>query len=63
MDKLFKKEWFKVSEYPSDFIPNGAEIFVGVDYGLEPSYTVKGFHDPETGEIHIQECSLDIEDK
>jgi hypothetical protein len=52
--KLFKDEWFKESDYPTDFIPNGAEIFVGIDYASPDSdCTVKGFY--IDGEFHIQE--------
>lgn len=55
MEQMFKKEWIKTSDYPSDFIPAGAKVFVGVDYGSpDGDYTVKGFYDPKTGEIHIQ---------
>lgn len=56
MSKVFNKDWLKISEYPSDFIPNGAEVFIGIDYASpDGDYTVKGFYDPKTGEIHIQE--------
>lgn len=58
MEPVFKKEWFKASDCPRDFIPAGAEIFVGVDRGSpDGDYTVKGFYDPKTGELHIQEFS------
>lgn len=53
---VFKKEWFKISEYPSDFIPSGAKTFIGIDHASpDGDCTVKGFYDPETGEFHIQE--------
>jgi len=56
MEPMFKKEWIKISEYPSDFIPNGGQVFVGIDYGSpDGDCTVKGFYDPVTGEYHIQE--------
>jgi len=29
---MFKKEWLKPSDYPRNFIPNGAQIFIGVDH-------------------------------
>ena len=56
MKQVFKKEWFKASDYPADFVPKGAEVFIAVD----PAYpdgdcTVKGFYDQKTGEFHIQE--------
>jgi len=54
---MFKKEWIKASDYPENFVPNQARIFVGVDMGSsDGDYTVKGFYDPATGEFHIQEC-------
>ena len=56
MEKPFKKEWIKISEYPADFVPKGAEVFVGVDQGSPyGDCTVKGFYDPNTGAFHIQE--------
>ena len=53
---IFLKEWFKRSEYPSNIIPVGAVPVVAVDYGVDGAdHTVKGFYDPSTGELHIQE--------
>ena len=53
---VFKKEWFKVSECPSDFIPFGAAVIIGVDRASpDGDCTVKGFYDPKTKEFHIQE--------
>lgn len=52
----FKEDWFKVSNCPSDFIPSGAKVFIGIDHASpDGDCTVKGFYDPETGEFHIQE--------
>ena len=54
-DKMFCEEWFKTSEYPADFIPKGAAIFVGVDLGSpDGDCTAKVFYDPETGEYHTR---------
>lgn len=33
MEPVFNKEGIKTSEYPSNFIPAGVEVFVVVDYG------------------------------
>lgn len=44
----------KVSDCPTDFIPAGAKIIIGVDMA-DDDCTVKGFYDPKTGEYHIQE--------
>ena len=42
------------SEYPRDFIPNGAKVFIGMDPGSkDESCTVKGFC--LDGVYHIQE--------
>lgn len=54
-DSLFDPDWFKSSDYPSDFIPAGAAVILGVDMATDEDYTVKGFFDPSTGEYHIQE--------
>lgn len=52
----FNQEQVAISEYPSDFIPAKAPIFVGMDLGSpDGGCTVKGFFDPNTGEYHIQE--------
>jgi hypothetical protein len=57
-DEVFRKEWIKTSEYPGDFVPKGAEIFIGVDQGSpDGDYTAKGFYDPKTGEFHVQEVT------
>lgn len=51
--KPFKK--FHISEYPSNFIPKDAKIFVGVDMGApDGDCTVRGFRDVD-GTFHIQE--------
>ena len=47
------REWFKKSEYPADFVPNGGNVFIGVDLAKDGSEcTVKGFY--KDGEYHIQ---------
>ena len=62
MKQPFKKKWFKASEYHSNFIPKGAEVFIGVDYGSpDGDYTVKGFYDPSTGVFHIIEVGNEKE--
>lgn len=48
---------FSESPYPSDFIPAGAEIIVGMDHSAEGDCTIKGFYDPATGQTHIQEVT------
>ena len=58
MEHPFKDLRIKTSQYPRDFIPKGAEIFVGIDHGSpDGDCTVKGFYDPQTGEFHIQEVT------
>ena len=53
-NSFFKKEWVKPSKYPSDFIPAGAEVFIGVDQGSpDGDCTVKGFY--KNGVFHVQE--------
>ena len=59
---MFKKEWLKPSNSPSDFIPNGAEMFIGVDRASpNGDCTVKGFY--KNGEYHIQEVQQGLTDK
>ena len=59
---MFKKEWLKPSDYPSDFIPIGAEVFIGVDKeSPNGDYTAKGFY--KNGEYHIQEVQQGLTDK
>lgn len=53
-EPLFKSEWIKLSEGPSNYIPKDAEIVIGVDYSTGVDCTVKGFID-EDGSIYIQE--------
>jgi len=50
---------FNISEYPKDFIPAGAKIFVACDPAApgDSACTVKGFYDPSTGELHVQDVS------
>lgn len=61
MDQVFDKKSLRKSEYPSDFIPAGAELFIGFDRGSDDGdYTVKVFYDPKTGETHIQEFGPNI---
>lgn len=45
----------KGSGCPTDFIPAGAKIIIGVDMAKDGDCTMKGFYDPKTGEYHIQE--------
>ena len=54
-DKFFKSMDIPISDYPKDFIPKGAEVFIACDYATGVDYTVKGFYDLNTGEYHIQE--------
>ena len=50
---FFKIDQIKISGYPSDFIPAGAELIVGIDEGSpDGGCTVKGFF--KDGEYHIQ---------
>lgn len=49
---FFKKEWFKVSEYPSNIIPADAKEFSI----HEDDCTVKGFY-ASNGDVHIQEIN------
>jgi len=55
--KPFDSKW--VSSYLDNFIPSGAEVFIGIDMATGADYStevkVKGFFDPKTGEYHIQE--------
>ena len=44
----------KISEYPVDFIPDGAQIIISVS----TDYIIKGFYDPKTGEYHIQDEAI-----
>lgn len=54
--KPFNKDWFKISEYPSNLVPKGAKIIIGVDPASpDGDCTVRGFYDPKTGELHVQE--------
>lgn len=55
MSDVFDGSKIKVSDYPTDFIPAGAEAIIGVDYSEDGDCTVRGFYDPNTGELHIQE--------
>lgn len=55
-DAVFKKEWFKISEYPSNVIPADAKMFTIT----EDDCTVKGFYDLN-GDVHIQEIDCDAE--
>jgi hypothetical protein len=45
------------SPVPHDYIPRGGVIFCVTDFSGsgEAGVTVKGFRDPVTGDIHIQE--------
>ena len=53
-DAMFKKEWFKTSEYPSNIIPSDAREFTIT----EEDCTVKGFY-AGNGDIHIQEINYE----
>lgn len=53
--KEFDTSKIKESDYPTDFIPAGAEIIVGVDHSDIGDCMVKGFYDPKTGSYHIQQ--------
>lgn len=55
MSDVFDERKIEISDYPSDFIPEGAVVILGVDYSKDGDCTVKGFYDPKTGEYHIQE--------
>ena len=55
MSDVFDGSKIKVSDCPADYIPDGAEAIIGVDYSDDGDCTVKGFYDPKTGEYHIQE--------
>jgi hypothetical protein len=51
--EFFKKDWIKTSDYPADFIPDGAKLFTGVDEGPpDGDCTVKGFY--KDGQCHVQ---------
>lgn len=57
------KSLVRPSEYPSNFIPSGADAFVGYDKSIKGSdYTVKGFYDPKKKEFHIQEEGVNLKD-
>lgn len=58
MSDVFDGSNIKVSDYPADYIPAGAEIIIGGDYSKDGCCTVKGFYDIKTGEYHIQEVVL-----
>ena len=47
------REWFKKSEYPSDFVPKDGKVFIEVDHAKNGSdCTVKGFY--KDGKFHVQ---------
>ena len=53
MTPLIDPSWIKVSDYPDNLLPAGS---IAIDQASEDGdCTVKGFYDPKTGEIHIQE--------
>ena len=43
----------KISEYPPNFLPANTIPISATDE--ESGYQVKGFYDPSSGEMHIQE--------
>ena len=47
------------SDWPANIIPAGARILSAHEAGC----TVKGFFDPATGQIHIQEIEVAHHDK
>lgn len=53
-DAVFKKEWFKISEYQSNIIPADAKEFTIT----EDDCTVKGFY-TANGDVHIQEINCE----
>lgn len=63
MSDVFDASKIKESGHPSDFIPAGAVTILGVDVSKDGDYTVKGFHDPATGEYHVQEVVHNDQDK
>ena len=53
MTNLIDPSWIKISDYPQNILPAGS---IAIDQASENGdCTVKGFYDPKTGEIHIQE--------
>ena len=51
--EYIRPEWFIISDWPENLIPNGGEPFCFA----EDNYTVRGFYDKVTGEMHIQEIT------
>jgi len=53
-NNFFNLKDLPISDYPSNYIPRDAEIFIGIDYAKEDGdCTVKGFRDKD-GAFHIQ---------
>ena len=51
--EYIRPEWFIISDWPENLIPVGGEVFCVT----EDNYTVRGFYDKVTGEMHIQEIT------
>ena len=51
--EYIRPEWLILSDWPENLIPVGCEVFCVT----EDDYTVRGFYDKVTGEMHIQEIT------
>jgi hypothetical protein len=55
MPDFIDPSWIKFSDRPPNFLPAGS---IAIDLASEDGdFTVKGFYDPATGELHIQEVA------
>lgn len=60
-NNLFDLTKIKISDYPENYIPNGAQIIVAYDEGSKyGDCSIKAFFDPKTGEYHIQEVVYNV---
>ena len=61
-EKVFKKGHIKISPYPTDFIPNGSKLIIGLDEASpngDSNCCVKGFY--KDGKYHVQKIEMNNE--